>query len=419
MAAGDVIVRPVTAEERPRWVTRSVETFGRRLREGEAERRARDLEGEQIVGAYDGEHLVGTAAGFAMPLTVPGGARLPCTGLSLVTVAPTHRRRGILRAMMAWLFARAQERGDALAALYASEGRIYRRFGYGAAAPAVDIVLRGSAARLAPHDGSTDAPGRGELRLIDREEAAELLPVIHDRTAAGTTGSVRLPDHFWNRWREPDTSDHATHVAVLGPEGAERGYVVYTAVPEWREGPPAAADGTLTVEALVATDTDASLALWRYILSVDLMRTFVVSRRPVDEPALLALEDPLAAETRIGEPLWLRLLDVAAALEGRRYDADGTVCLELEDRALPRNAGRWRLDVTGGVGTAGRTDDPPDLALDVADLAGAYLGGACLGATALRGLVRIGRVAERVDGAAHRADDLFRTWPAPWNGSHF
>ena len=405
---GTVVLRPVTPDDFDRWLTCSVETFARRLREGEAERFARHLDLGRLVGAWDDDQLVGTAAGFDMRLTVPGGARLPCSGVSLVTVAPTHRRRGLLRAMMRWLFEQAAERGDPVAALYASEGTIYPRFGYGVAAPAVDIVLRGTATAI------LGEPSSRRLRLIDRPAAADVLPRIHDRVAAATTGSVGVPAHIWNRWRGPDTGDRPTQVAVLGEPGDERGYVVYRATPDWREGAAAAADGTLVVDTLMAVDDRACLDLWRYVLSIDLMRTFVLKQRPVDDPGLFALADPLAVEVRAGEPLWLRLLDVPVALGRRSYAADGSVCLELEDALVPANTGRWQLDVRHGAASVRRTDASPDLALGVAQLASAYLGG-----TPLRALVRGGRIRECTAGAAERADTLFASWPAPWNGTHF
>lgn len=404
-----ISLRAVTDEELPRWYRQAGETFGSRIREGQIERFRTGLDLERTVGAWDGDVLVGTAAGFDMRVTVPGGARPLCTGVSLVTVQPTHRRRGLLRQLMGWLLDRAEERGDVFASLYASEGRIYSRFGFGPAAPAVKLVFRDGAARLRGDERLAE-----DVRLLPRHEAAAVMPGVHDRMAAAIPGSMGLPSHLWNRWSGPDTGEHPTRVAVLGAAGEERGYVVYRAIADWREGAPAAADGSLTIDSLVAVDTAAELELWRYVFGIDLMRTFTAKKRPVDDPVLLALDDPLAVAVEAGEPLWLRLLDVPVALETRSYPADGALCLEVADAARPRNAGRWQLTVSDGEGRTERTDDEPDLRLDVAELGAVYLGG-----TAVRDLVRAGRIEECLDGAAARADALLRSWPAPWNGTHF
>ena len=402
-------VRPLAADEVARWFRQAIETFGRRPSDEEVRRAGESISTERAIAAWDGPDLVGTAIALEMRLTVPGGNRLACAGVSLVTVAPTHRRRGILRMMMQRMATDALRRGEAVSALYASEGRIYGRFGYGAAARSVTIDVPADATGL-----RTAPDPAGSLRLVPRDEAAARLPGIHDRIAARTPGAVGLPASFWRRWTLPDTGDRPTQVAVLGDAGAERGYVVYRTAPNWRDGRPAAPDGALTVDYLAGVDVDAELTLWHYVLSVDLMRRFSARLRPVDDPLLSALEDPFAVAVCEDEPLWVRLLDVGAALSGRGYSADGTVVFDVTDAALPQNEGRWSLEVTGGAPRASRTDERADLRLDVAELASVYLGG-----TGVRDLCRVGRIRELSAGAAERADGMFRSWPAPWNGQHF
>lgn len=408
-ADSDVVLRALTEGDVDRWFRQAVETFGRRPTNEEIERVSGAFDVDRAVAAWDDATLVGTAVAFDMQLTVPGGARLPCAGVSMVTVAPTHRRRGLLRRMLHQLFEEAADRGDALAALYASEGGIYRRFGYGPAAPSVKLTIPADAAGMA----GDPLPAR-DMRLLTREQAATVLPALHDRVVALTPGSVGVPGFFWRRWNLPDTGNHPRRVAVLGEPGAERGYVIYKAAPDWREGAPAAADGTLTVEYLAGVDATAQLELWRYVLGVDLMRRSIARLRPRDDLVLLALRDPLAVEVQADEPLWLRFVDLPAALAARRYASDGTVVFELTDPSEPRNAGSWALEVVDGVGQALRTEATPDLQLDIADLATVYLG-----STALRDLCRAGRVRELTDGSAERVDDMLRTWPTAWNGTHF
>jgi predicted acetyltransferase len=405
-----VTVRAVAHDEFAEWLRTGVETFGERIPEGRAERFREGLDLARTLGAYDGDELVGTAAGLEMRMTLPGGAGVPCAGVSLITVAPTHRRRGLLRRLITRLFDDAIARGDPLSALYASEGGIYGRFGYAPAVPSTDLVLQDGAARLR---NDPDRPATG-VRLIDRATAAELLPRLFEACVSRRPGALSRPSPLWSHLRGPDTGDHPQRFAVVGPPGAERGYAQYRAVPNWRDGTPASADGRLTVEALIGYDASSERELWRYVLGVDLMRTVEAAARPVDDVVQLDVADRLALASRTGEPVWLRLLDVQAALAARTYDCDDSIRLQVDDALIPDNAACWQLDVTAGSAVVARSAQAPDLRLDVTTLAEVYLGH-----TAVRDLVAVGRVVEDTPGAAARLDRLVACWPAPWNPLHF
>jgi predicted acetyltransferase len=137
--------------------------------------------------------------------------------------------------------------------------------------------------------------------------------------------------------------------------------------------------------------------------------------RPVDEPARWRLADPRRLRTtHIGDQLWVRLLDLPAALRARRYAADGELVLEVTDALRPRNQGRWRLQGGPDGAACEPTGAEPDLALDVATLGAAYLGGPRLSV-----LARAGRVAELTPGALGRGDQMLVSEPSPLCTTHF
>jgi predicted acetyltransferase len=190
---------------------------------------------------------------------------------------------------------------------------------------------------------------------------------------------------------------------VAEREGAVRGYAIYRHKPSWEQGVPA---GELRVWEAIGADARATAALWRYLLDVDWTATIHASLLPPDHPLLLLLAaEPRRLRYRLGDGLWIRLVDVRAALAGRMYAADEPLVLELTDSFCPWNAGRWRLAGSGATAT----DEEPDLRLDVAALGSAYLGG--ISFRELAGALRIEEL--RTDAVA-RADALFRAAAHPW-----
>lgn len=407
-AAAAIELRLVSPAEFPAWFMQAQHAFGTHYSDDAAQRWSQIMEGDDAVGAWDGDTLVGTAIALPTKLTMSPNVALSCAGVSLVTVAPTHRRRGLLRRMMEWLTDLAVQRGDAVAALYASEGTIYSRFGFGAAAPSIRISL--------PYSGMVlgdDRAGEG-VRLLTREQASQVLPALHERLTGLVAGNVNLPQVYWRRLSWPPTEQGHQQIAVLGPPGEERGYATYRATTKWNELAPAAPDGTLEVDYLLGTDAGSELELWQYLFNIDLVRHLTARLRPSDDVLLQALRDPLLAEVRADEPLWLRVLDPASAFGARTYGCDGQLTIDLADPHMLANTGTWTLEVSGGTGSMSQTSQQPDLAMSASELAAV-----CLGGTKVRDLCRAGRIEQRTEGAASRADRILENWPQPWNGTHF
>lgn len=342
------------------------------------------FEPDRSLVVYDrtrGDPLVGHAAAFTRDLTVPGSV-LPAGHVSLVGVAPTHRRRGLLTRLME---RQLVELPEPLAVLWASEGRIYPRFGYGQASQRVSLSIDTHEVRLPP----PAEPGR--LRTVPVAEARPQLQHLYELARPDRPGWSSRDDRWWSYLlADPASRRHGAteQVATLheGRAGVD-GYALWRTKSGWDHGGP---KGEVTVAELVTLGPDSFLALWRFLLSIDLTRTATLRFAGPAEPLLHLADEPRRLGATLSDGLFLRIADLPVALTARRYAAPLDLVLAVTDRQLPRNAGRWRLTATadGDKASCTRTDEPADLACDTADLAAAYLGGTSLAALAAAGRVR-------------------------------
>ncbi len=356
---------------------------------------------ERMHAAWSDGAIVGGAGAFTFNVTVPGGD-VPTAGVSVVGVYPTHRRRGVLRALMRAQLDDAHERDEPLAALWASEETIYGRFGYGLASFCGEITLAHEYTAFA-----NAAEPAGAVRFLEPEEALEAIPPVFERARLQWPGMFSR-DRLW--WENREIKDSEERREGAGPkrwiayeqDGAIEGYAVYRHKPGWDGGSTIAE--LRVIEALGATP-QALREIWGYLLSVDWKATITASLLPPDHPLFLLLATPRRMRYRMGDSLWVRLVDVGAALSARKYSADGSLVFDVQDEFCAWNQGRWKLD----QGVAARTDDDADIALSAQSLGSAYLGG-----VSFAELSRAGRVEELKDGALARADALFRWDRHPW-----
>jgi predicted acetyltransferase len=376
------------------------------------ERELITFEFDRSTAAFDGDQIVGTSGAYTFELSVPGGM-VATAGISNVAVLPAYRRRGIMSAMMSALLAGTAARGEPLAALFASEAGIYPRFGFGSAAQSARCTIRRGEGALAalPAPG---LPGPARIRLAPPASVQGELAAVYAAAAAARPGGLTRDERWWrNRLDDPSGQRGGAsplRCVVAEDSAGIRGYALYTTVPSW--GPDGLAANELTIKELTAADPVAAAALWADLLSRDLVSQ-VSTVRPVDDPLLQLLADRRRARTLVNDNLWVRLVDVAAALEQRAYAGDVDVVLEVEDPVLPGNAGRWRLTAAGaGAGRAARcerTGDAADVAVTAAALGAAYLGGTRLGA-----LAAAGQAAELTPGALAPLSAALAWDPAPW-----
>ncbi|GAA2834264.1 GNAT family N-acetyltransferase [Kribbella solani] len=347
--------------------------------------------------------LAGGSAIVSVELTVPGGRQVALGGVTSTAVLPTYRRRGLLRQIMSAMLADCRERGEFLAGLSASEGTIYGRYGF---APATFQhrweVQRADAAFR------TDFTDPGTLDLIDGAAAAEVWPVLHEQVRAERVGEISPLPGKWTGLASgglpADGSGPAHHLVHRDARGVVDGAAIFRL--PW--SPDAAQAGVLQVEAFESLTFDAYRALWGLLLDFDLTKRVVAARRPVDEPLRWMLTNPRALKLKLTrDNLWLRILDVPAALEARTYATTDTLVLEVD-------SGRWLLDAGPDGASCTATDRPADLTLSVNELGSLYLGGVRAGELAYSN-----RITAYTPNALSRLDALLRPDRAPHNAVGF
>ena len=321
---------------------------------------ARDLIADDgAVVVCDDDAVVGMAAYFDLAFTVPGGAVVPMAGLSMVGVAPTHRRRGVLRAMYVELHQRIANAGYPLAGLTASEGGIYGRFGYGPATMERVLTIDRRFARF-----HSDAPDPGGARMMRPAQHGDDLAAIYDRWRRQTPGGLQRPQGLWDDLLADREEDRDGGTALFGILHAD-GYVLYRVL--------GSETMSVRVEEFKAVTTDAHVALTRALLGLDLMETVTIWTYPRDPLPYLLTDSRVARTTKYQDDLWLRIMDVPTTLEARRYQADVSAVIEVSDQ-FASSGGRFALDIRDGRARCTPTDAAPQVWMDLDVLGSLYLG---------------------------------------------
>ncbi|WP_084961224.1 GNAT family N-acetyltransferase [Thermoactinospora rubra] len=405
-------IRPFGEDEFGAFADVLNEAFGWAPTPKELERWKAGTEFDRTLAAFDGDRMVGTAGAYTFQMTVPGG-RLPVAGVTTVGVLPSHRRRGILSALMRRQLADVRERGEPVAALYASEAVIYGRFGYGRASDDLSFRIpthRSSFVRHAPVDPAL------RLTVVKPAERRADFERLFEAVVDGRPGQYRRNEHFWNGVLADEESDQGGNGplrALLAEDpGGVRGYALFRVKSKWSDtGIP---DGELFLNELYAADPAAYALLWRGVLDRDLVTHVKAPGRPVDDPITQLLADTRQLQARHGDDLWVRVVEVDKALTGRAYSAAVDVVLDVADDVCPWNARRWRLTADPAGAECKPTDEEPDISLPVSSLGGAYLGAGSLAAQLEAGLV-----AEHAAGAVRRLATAMSWTPKPWAGLVF
>jgi predicted acetyltransferase len=387
--------------------------FGETMTPELAQRFGRICDLERFPAVFDGDRIVAISGVLTVDLTVPGG-KVPAGGVTVVGVLPSHRRQGLMSSLMRRMVDDCHQRGEAVAILWASEGRIYQRFGYGLASLAMSLHAE------KPHTAYARGWERqGSFRLLAQDEAREVVAPIYEAVRPHRAGFLSRTPEWWPGILEDDDKEkkggEAKRIVVYETDEGPEAYAVYRVKADWSER---GAEGILTVNEAVAATPRGTREIWRYLFDVDLMRTLKASLLPVDHPVLALTAEPRRLGVTIGDGLWLRLIDLSKALAGRTYGLDGhaagRLSLDLRDEYCAWNAGRWTLDVTDGRARVARSKGEADLALEANDLGALYLGG--FTATAL---AQAGRIVELRAGGLATADRLFATALAPWCPQEF
>ena len=401
-------LRPATPDEWSGWLTTMVGAFGETPTGPYLDTPPPTAELDRSLGLWDDGRLVATSGIYSRTLSVPG-AVAPVAGVTWVTVAPTHRRRGVLSAMMRRQLTELHEQErEPVAALWASEAPIYGRFGYGLATTRAELSGPTHRLRLRP---DVDL-GTGRVDIVDEAAYRPAAAAVHDAVRRFVPGNLDRDERWWDRLLRDDPADRhgATarrYLLHTETDGTVTGYAAFRMTSRWTESDQP--DGTLVVEEVRATSTPAYASLWKVLLSIDLVSTVRVKRASPDDPVRHLVTDARALTGPVLDALWVRLVDVGRALSARRYPARIDLVLEVRDPFCPWNDGRWHVWGHPSGAFCDRTDRDPDIALGIEALSAAYLGG-----TSLATLQAAGRVTEISPGAVTNASTAFG-WPlTPW-----
>lgn len=354
---------------------------------------------DSIIVVCDGDAVIGMSGYLDLELTVPGGAVLPAAGISFVVVAPTHRRRGVLRLMYTELHRRIADSGYPIAALTASEGGIYGRFGYGPATIDHELTIDRRFARL-----HHDAPDPGGVRLVKPADCRDEFAAVYERWRRRTPGGLARPLPLWDDLladRE-NTRDGGTEwFGLLHPDG----YVLYRV----HAGEPK----MVRVGEFRAVTPGAHAALWRALLGLDLMGKIVAETHPDDPMPYLLTDTRLATTTGRSDGLWLRMIDIPTVLMARRYAVDLSVIVAVHD-GFRSDGGRFALSIRDGIAACATAEAAPEVELDLDVLGSLYFG-----AHRASALAAAGRLRCRDDALVRRLDAAFAHEVAAQIGYHF
>ena len=393
-------MRAVTSDEFVQWLRSEARSYGNRLDDDpEVLRPHFDL--DRSIAVFDQGNIVAGAHSHSVEMSIPGTSAI-VAGVANIAVQPTHTRRRLMTRMLNHQIKDIHERGEPLAALFARESVIYRRFGYGIGSFReqwmIDRQYNGYVRQY---------ESRGRIVFVDPVDITKEFPEVFRRSTMDRPGVFQRAPHQWERdSKAPEHSQGGPgglFHAAYEDDGRVDGYVTYRT-----------SGTTLVVNELMAATKDANIALWRYCFDVDLMSCTEAFRRPVDDPLPWMLADPRRLQRSTRDGMWLRLIDVGAALKLRRYMQSDRLVLEVRDELCPWNEGRFELEGSSEGATCRASSSSPDLVLAVSDLASAYLG-----TVKFSTLSQAGLVDELTPGALLRADRMFAVRLQPWTPTSF
>ncbi|MGD2101146.1 MAG: GNAT family N-acetyltransferase [Acidimicrobiia bacterium] len=400
-------IRTITEADADLYRDRISRGFGRDGDSDEAsrERFAAIFEHDRTLAAFDEGDIVGTCAALSLDVTTPGGGEVPMGGTTIVTVQPTHRRRGILRALMERHLDEIADRGEPLAGLWASEGSIYGRFGYAPATFRYRAELDAGSLEL-----TGDRP-EGVVTLTEASHAEKTVRELYEKARPARAGMLSRSDNWWSHrlladpesWRGGKT---ALRYALIREQGEPTGYATFRQNSVWDDF---VSRGEVHVTEMITTTPGARRGLWEFLTNIDLFPVVEWWNMPVDDPLAAGVTSSRVVRRTLSDALWLRVMDVVAALEARSYEVDGDVSFEVYDESRPDVAGAYRLVVTGGRAECRRIErGDADIAFDIDVLGHLYLGG---------GNALVMADAGRITGdrsAVTRLHRVFRSDVAPW-----
>lgn len=401
-------IRPLEANELPEFAETFAAALGLEVSAKQVDRMAAFFNRQRLRVAVDRGRIVATFGAHDLPITIPG-AIAPLAGTTVVTVLPTHRRQGLLRRLMTEHLKELQEEGQCLAGLWASEGSIYGRYGFGIATERVRWKIPKWAAKLAsPVDID------GAMQWLTHDEALSELPALYDQIRQRRVGLFERRMAWWENRLLADPPGPSSGVSqqrrvVYAPEGRSLAYALYrTRRADLDHGLD------VLIQEIHGVTPEAERAVWQFLFSIDLVDSLDAWNLAVDHPLRWWIQDVRKVSRQVHDGLWLRLVNVQKALEWRRYAVQGRLTIRVHDETCLWNDQSWALEVSAdGQSHCTETGGPVDLECSADCLASVYLGGATW-----REMARAGAV----QGAPHAlrlADQLFDWHERPWCAERF
>jgi predicted acetyltransferase len=362
------------------------------------------IEPERSFGFQVDGRWISTCGAYTRILTVPGGS-VPVAAVTVVTVQPSYRRRGLLTEMMKHQLLDVRDRGtEPIGLLWASESAIYGRFGYGQAAPQARLSGK---TRTTGFRQEVDL-GAGSVGEVEGDQAIPVIKRIHRTLLPDRVGALNRDDNWWDvRWHDPESERGGASAYRFAlhydHRGRPDGYVAFRVKTNWESD----SGSEVIISELDAVPGPARAALWRFILDLDLVRRFTTHGSPVDEPLRYMVHDLRSVKAELEDGTYARLVDVPRALEARRYLTDLDVIIGVQDPLLPDNNASFRLEAGPDGAAVTRSRRRADVILSVRELSAIYLGG-----TPLAALARTGLVTERTKGAVQAMAAAF-AWSQP------
>ena len=395
-------LRSITAEEVPTFLAVESIGFGQDYKPDDDARFLSLMPLDRTVAAFDGDELVATLGDFDLRLTVPGGTQVVMAGTTMVTVQATHTRQGILRSMIKRHLDSAVDRGDPVAGLWASEPGIYGRFGFGLASELHEVKID------TRHLNKPQPAPNVQLAMLPASKIPEVIAPFWSKVATSRAGFIDRGEPRWQDiMSDPDSNRggaSAVRHIVARRAGEVVGYMAYRQNNKWENG---VADGSVSISTLVASDLNAHMSLWAYALNVDLFPNVTFWDGAIDDPLAFEVSNSRAVKRIVGDALYVRILDVEAALAARRYEQDGEIVFMVDDD-MDYASGTYKLSVTNGVAAVEKTSDTPVVTMGIRELGALYLGRACTDLYATTG--HITGEAKAIRGLGQ----LFMTERAPW-----
>jgi predicted acetyltransferase len=399
-------IRTITEDDVDLFRSRLSRGFGgdKDTDEASAERFAAIFEYDRTLAVFDGDDIIGTGGAFSLGVTVPGGASVPMGGTTVITVQPTHRRKGVLRALMDRHLEDVAERGEPVAGLWASESSIYGRFGYGPATYRHKASIEAKAIRF------LEDADKGSVRLLDPDQAEPVLKGVYEAVRPARAGMLTRSQAWWTHrlmsdptsWRGSKSS---LRYATFQEDGAVTGYASYRQKENWEDF---LAKGEVSVTEVFTTTPRAHTGIWQFLTNIDLFPNLEWWNMPIDDPLVVKVTDARRVRRTLSDALWIRLVDIPVALNARSYEFDGVVTFEVHDATRADNTGTYRLECRDGLASCERVDVAVDLVFDTSVLGHLYLGGGDAMAMAAAGRIEGERESVRT------LNRLFRSDQPPW-----